>query len=129
MLDAYVVEQSSTYVIVNNGTRNIKIPLANLKGIKKKLAENFPVNAAQPAANAEAVMNPASAPSVKAGPGFKLVPSDDELKIAEYEGYIGLSAVEPDVEKMSNEMEQMKVIMGMGLVLVAVGVVVVFVKK
>jgi hypothetical protein len=40
-----------------------------------------------------------------------------------------LSAIEPEVEKMSNEMSQMKVIMGMELVLIAVGVVVVFVKK
>jgi hypothetical protein len=130
VLDAYIVERTSSYVIVNDGTRNIKIPLINLKGIKKKIQENFPVGIPTPAGSPDAaVMIAAGNPSVQSGPSFKLVPSDDELKIAEYEGYIGLSAIEPEVEKMSNEMSQMKVIMGMELALIAVGVVVVFVKK
>jgi hypothetical protein len=130
VLDAYIVERTSAYVIVNDGTRNIKIPTANLKGIKKKIQENFPVGTPTPASSSGgAVMTAAGEPNVQNGPSFKLVPSDDEHKIAEYEGYIGLSAIEPEVEKMSNEMSQMKVIMGMELVLIAVGVVVVFVKK
>ncbi len=123
VLDAYMVEQNSTEIVVNDGTRNIKIPLANLKGIKKKLSQDI-MPSATPAASGQA----ASA-EIKTGPKFKLVPSDDELKIAQYECYTGLSEVGPQMEKMSAEMEQMKVIMGMELVLIAVGAVIVLVKK
>lgn len=129
VLDAYVVEQNSSEVIVNDGTRNIKIPLVNLKGIKKKLAQDIYPTATPTGANNGTGMSQSAASDIKTGPKFKLVPSDDELKIAQYEGFTGLAAVEPEVEKMSAEMEQMKVIMGMELVLIAVGAVIVLVKK
>ncbi|MGD0565756.1 MAG: hypothetical protein ABSA34_00305 [Candidatus Goldiibacteriota bacterium] len=123
VLDAYIVEQNSSEVIVNDGTHNIKIPLSNLKGIKKKLSQDI-MPSATPAASGGGAQA-----DMKTGPKFKLVPSDDELKIAEYECYTGLSEVGPQMEKMNAEMEQMKVIMGMELVLIAAGAVIVLVKK
>jgi len=126
MIDAAIISRATADITVNDGTRTYKIPMAKIKNISKKRDESMPAKDATNSGNSNS--GPLAA-AQKQNPIFKFPPTDEEMKIAQYEAYKSITAMQMDIQQIKEENQQMKVIMGIGLTAILAATVIVLITR